>query len=80
MPHITALLGGNVGPAHPAKEGSYATHGTNAPPLPPHLKNLIKNVIQECACPFCFFVIFRSRAEVSAAGSFPWHQGFGQIL
>jgi len=35
-------------------EGSYATHGTNASPLPPHLKNLIKNVIQECACPFAF--------------------------
>jgi hypothetical protein len=36
-------------------EGSYATHGTNASPLTPNLKNLIKNVIQECACPFAFF-------------------------
>jgi len=43
MPHITAILGGNVG------------HGTNASPLTPHLKKLIKNVIQECAYPFVLF-------------------------
>jgi hypothetical protein len=38
-------------------EGSYAPHGTNAPPLPPHLKNLIKNIIQECTCSFLFLTI-----------------------
>jgi hypothetical protein len=36
-------------------EGSYATHETNASPLTPNLKNLIKNVIQECAYPFVLF-------------------------
>jgi len=40
--------------AHTAKKG-YATHETNASPLPPHLKKLIKNVIQECAYPFVLF-------------------------
>jgi len=58
MPHITALPGGNVGPAHPAMEGSYAPHGTNASPLPPSKNDVffvsIKNVIQECTCPFLF--------------------------
>jgi hypothetical protein len=32
-------------------DGSYATHGTNASPLPPQ-RDLIKKVVQECVCPF----------------------------
>jgi hypothetical protein len=31
--------------------GSYAPHGTNAPPLPPPI-DLIKKVVQKCVCPF----------------------------
>ena len=40
--------------AHPARDGSYAPHGTNASLLPPP-RDLIKKVVQECVCPFVLF-------------------------